>query len=100
MIKDTSSAQFANDVLLAKGKVLVDFWADWCSPCKAMAPILEEMSETLTIFKVNSDENSGLTAEYSIRSIPTIILFEDGKEINRVTGAMSKPALLKNLGLE
>jgi len=99
MIKDSSSAQFANDVLLAKGKVLVDFWADWCGPCKAMNPIVEEVSETIDVIKINADDNSGLSAEYSLRSIPTFILFEDGKEVHRIVGARPKAVFLKELGL-
>jgi thioredoxin 1 len=99
MIKDSSSAQFANDVLLLKGKVLVDFWADWCGPCKAMNPIVEEVSEIIDVVKINADEYSSLTAEYGLRSIPTFILFEDGKEVNRIVGARPKAVFLKELGL-
>ena len=100
MLKDSSSAQFADDVLLAKGKVLVDFWADWCGPCKAMNPIVEEVADIIDVVKVNADENSGLTAEYGLRSIPTFILFEDGKELNRIVGARPKAIFLKELGLD
>ena len=99
MIKDSSSAQFADDVLLVKGKVIVDFWADWCGPCKALAPILEEISNQVDVVKINSDDNSGLAAELSIRAIPTIIVFEDGKEVKRITGARPKAVLIKELGL-
>ena len=97
MIKDSSSAQFADDVLLVKGKVIVDFWADWCGPCKALAPILEEISNQVDVVKINSDDNSGLAAELSIRAIPTIIVFEDGKEVKRITGARPKAVLIKEL---
>jgi thioredoxin 1 len=100
MIKDSSSSKFAEDVLLAKGKVLVDFWADWCGPCKAMNPILQEVSELIDVVKINADFNSGLTAEYGLRSIPTFILFEDGKERNRIVGARPKAVFLKELGLD
>jgi thioredoxin 1 len=99
MIKASSSAQFADDVLLVKGRVLVDFWAEWCGPCKALAPILEEISNQVDVVKINSDDNSGLAAELSIRSIPTIIVFEDGKEVHRITGARPKAVLMKELGL-
>lgn len=99
MIKSSSSAQFADDVLLVKGKVLVDFWAEWCGPCKALAPILEEISDRIDVVKINADDSSGLTAEYSIRSIPTMIVFEDGKEVQRLVGNMPKALLMKELGL-
>jgi thioredoxin 1 len=99
MIKDSSSAQFADDVLLVKGRVLVDFWADWCGPCKALAPILEEISDKIDVVKINSDDNSGLAAELSIRAIPTVIVFEDGKEVKRITGARPKAVLMKELEL-
>jgi thioredoxin 1 len=100
MIKDSSSAQFADDVLLVKGRVVVDFWADWCGPCKALAPILEEISNQVDVVKINSDDNSGLAAELSIRAIPTIIVFEDGKEVKRITGARPKAVLIKELELD
>lgn len=98
MIYESSSKTFAVDVLTYKGAVLVDLWADWCGPCRAIAPILEEISEEyadkVKVVKVNSDENSGLVAELHIKSIPTLILFVDGVEIKRITGAKPKPALL------
>lgn len=99
MIKASSSAQFAEDVLLVKGKVLVDFWADLCGPCKAMNPIVDEVSKVLNTVKINAEESSGLAAEYGLRSIPTFILFEDGKEVYRVVGARPKAVFLKELGL-
>jgi thioredoxin 1 len=98
MIYESSSRNFAVDVLTYKGAVLVDFWAEWCGPCRAIAPILEEISEEyadkIKVVKVNSDDNSGLVAELHLKSIPTLILFVDGVEIKRVTGAKPKPALL------
>jgi len=98
MIYESSSKNFAVDVLTYKGAVLVDFWAEWCGPCRAIAPILEEISEEyadkVKVVKVNSDDNSGLVAELHLKSIPTLILFVDGKEVKRITGAKPKPALL------
>ncbi len=101
MILESSAKDFAEEVLLSDIPVLVDFWAEWCGPCKMIAPILEELSEeldaSLKIVKVNADNNTSLVAEFSIRSIPTMIIFVGGKEVKRITGAKPKPALLVEL---
>lgn len=72
--------------------VLVDFWADWCPPCKMLAPVLEELSrewkDKLTVIKINSDKKPQIANRYAIRSIPTLILFKNGQEVKRVSGAM------------
>ena len=103
MIKETSSKNYAVDVLTSKGKVAVDFWAPWCGPCKMVAPILEALAEDfpeqITIYKVNADDNSGLAAELKISSIPTIVVYEDGKEIKRITGAKPRGILMDEFGL-
>ena len=79
--------------------ILVDFWAEWCGPCKKMNPILEELSsETgLLVGKLNVDENPGKTQEYSIQTIPTMVLFKDGNPVHRIVGAMPKHRLMKEL---
>lgn len=86
---------------IKKGVVLVDFWASWCAPCKMMAPVLNEVSESLTgeksVGKVNVEIAKIISSKYNIRSIPTMILFKDGKEINRFVGIKSKEFLIKEI---
>jgi thioredoxin 1 len=81
--------------------VLVDYWAEWCGPCKMVAPILEEvasdMSDKLTVGKVDVDENQELAAQLNIMSIPTLVLFKDGEVVDQAIGALSKAQLLSFL---
>ncbi len=89
---------FEEEVLKASGKVLVDFYADWCGPCKMMAPIIEEIAdevkETAKVGKVNVDNNQELAIQYDVMSIPTIILFENGKAQKTFIGVTDKQEIL------
>lgn len=94
-----NNSNFKSEVIESKGLVLVDFWADWCGPCKMLAPILEELSgETeAKICKVNVDESGDLAGNYGIRSIPTMIIFKDGVKVDQIVGLRQKSELLEKL---
>ena len=101
MSKPVTEATFENEVLGARGPVLVDFWADWCMPCHAVAPILEQIAEerNLTLVKVDYDQERALAERYGVQSIPNMILFEDGEPRAQTIGALPKSALERALGL-
>ena len=88
-----------NEVVSTNDLVLVDFWAEWCGPCKRLSPILDEISSDtgLLVGKLNVDENPGKMEEYSIHSIPTMVLFKSGQPVKTITGAKPKHLLLKEL---
>ena len=97
LIKHVSDASFEGDVLKSSTPVLVDYWAEWCGPCKMIAPILDEVAGSyqgkLTIAKMNVDENREVPARFGIRGIPTLMLFKDGQLAATKVGAMSKAQL-------
>ncbi|HEX4362367.1 MAG TPA: thioredoxin [Pseudonocardia sp.] len=92
---------FDQDVLKSGKTVVVDFWATWCGPCKMVAPVLDEIagenSEKLTVAKLDIDQNPSTARDYQVMSIPTMIVFQDGKPVKQIVGAKPKAALLNDL---
>ena len=98
VIKNCNENDFENEVLKSNLPVLVDFWAEWCGPCKMLTPILEELSNEMkneiNVVKVNLDENQDLAMKYSIRSIPTLLLFKEGNLIDTKVGLLPKSEIV------
>jgi thioredoxin 1 len=99
--KTVTDASFQQDVLDNDKPVLVDFWATWCGPCKMIAPVLEEIAiehaDKLVVAKLDIDKNQATSRDYQVLSVPTLILFRDGKPLKQIVGAKPKSALLKDL---
>lgn len=97
LIHATSDENFEADVLQATTPVLVDFWAEWCGPCKMIAPVLDDLAreynDKLKIVKINVDENSEIPAKYGVRGIPSLMIFKDGNLLATKVGALSKSQL-------
>lgn len=100
-VESTTDQNFEADVLKSETPVLVDFWAEWCGPCKALAPKLEEISselgEKLKIIKVNIDENPDSPAKYGVRGIPTLIVFKEGQSVEQIVGNHPKENILETV---
>src|SRR2546422_4768765 len=98
-VKEVDDTSFENDVLKSDQPVLVDFWAQWCAPCRMLAPTVEAVAEkyagSATVVKLNVDDNAEVSQRYGIKGIPTLILFKNGKEVERVVGATSKEAIAR-----
>ncbi|MBC7798219.1 MAG: thioredoxin [Pyrinomonadaceae bacterium] len=99
MANAVSDSEFQNNVLSSDKPVLVDFWAEWCGPCRMIAPAVEAVAEQYAgkaqVFKMNVDDNMDTPSRYGIKGIPTLILFKDGQEAERLVGAVSKDAIAK-----
>ena len=96
-VKEVSDSSFEHEVLESERPVLVDFWAEWCAPCRMLAPMVEAIAaqypERVAVVKLNVDDNPSTAQAYGIRGIPTLILFSEGKEVERVIGVNSKESI-------
>ena len=94
-MKELNKDDFDKKVLKAEGKILVDFNAEWCGPCRMLKPILDDLAKDYKIYSVNVDKNRDLTFTYDIMSIPCLLLFKDGKIVSRGSGMMAKDDIIK-----
>ena len=98
-VKHVTDGSFDQDVLQSNKPVLVDFWAEWCAPCRMIGPIIDQIASdfasSATVVKLNVDDNSASAQRYGIKGIPTLILFSEGKEVERVVGATSKDSITR-----
>jgi thioredoxin 1 len=101
MATEATGQTFEQEVTQSEGKVIVDFWADWCGPCHAVAPVLDRISDEhgLKLVKVNIDNEQELAQRFGVSSIPMMIVFENGEPVGQAVGAMPKGALERQLGL-
>lgn len=100
-VKEIKADDFKKEVLESDKPVLIDFWAEWCVPCKKIEPVIEQLSKEfkdyVKFLKINVDENQSIAYEYGIRGIPTLILFKNGELVERVVGVTSRKELLKKI---
>ena len=100
-VKHITDSSFEQDVLQSTKPVLVDFWAEWCAPCRMIGPIIEQIASdfasSATVVKLNVDDNTSSAQRYGIKGIPTLILFNEGKEVERIVGATSKDSITRVL---